>query len=141
MKKVLIIVLALVICLAAGFWILIQTNENFAVRLGLSSGPGKPVELKPGSYFLESDEDAIMVPYLYLDLENNSAHLSGGMAMSYAETGTVTVDGTRILVETRPTTYVFRIQDEDTLVLTDCTGENPFDLPMGGELAFNEEWS
>lgn len=99
------------------------------------------VEIRTGCYFLKSEGEEIMTPYLYLDLENNSAHLSGGMAMSYAETGTVTVDGTRILVETRPTTYVFRIQDGDTLILTDCTGENPFDLPMGGELAFNEEWS
>ena len=141
MKKGLVIALALVVCIAAGFWILIQTNENFAVWLGLSSGPGKPVELKSGSYFLESDEDSIMVPYLYLDLENNTAHLSGGIAMSYAENGTVTVDGTRFLVETQPTTYVFRVQNADTLVLTDCTGKNPFQLPIGGELVYNEEWS
>lgn len=99
------------------------------------------VEIRTGCYFLKSDGEEIMTPYLYLDLENNSAHLSGGMAMSYAETGTVTVDGTRILVETRPTTYVFRIQNGDTLILADCTGENPFDLPMGGELVFNEQWS
>ena len=141
MKKVLTIVLAVALCLAAGFWILIRTNENFAVWLGLSSGPGKPVELKSGSYFLESDEETIMVPYLYLDLEKNIAHLSGGIAMSYAENGTVTVDGTSLLVETQPTTYVFRVQDEDTLILTDCTGENPFQLPIGGELVYNEEWS
>ena len=99
------------------------------------------VEIRTGCYFLKSEGEEIMTPYLYLDLETNSAHLSGGMAMSYAETGSVTVDGTRILVETRPTTYVFRIQDKDTLVLTDCTGENPFQLPIGGELVFNEEWS
>ena len=98
-------------------------------------------EIRTGCYFLKSDGEVIMTPYLYMDLENNSAHLSGGMAMSYAETGTVTVDGTRILVETRPTTYVFRIQDENTLILADCTGENPFKLPTGAELVYNEEWS
>ena len=98
-------------------------------------------EIRTGCYFLKSDREEIMTPYLYLDLENNSAHLSGGMAMSYAETGTVTLDGTRILVETRPTTYVFRIQDKDTLILADCTGENPFDLPMGGKLVWKEEWN
>lgn len=141
MKKLLLIALATVVCIGAGFLILIHTNETFAVRLGLASGPGKPVQIRSGSYFLESDREMIMNPYLRLDLESNSAHLSGGMAVSYAETGTVTVDGTRVLVETQPTTYVFRVQDGNTLILTDCTGENPFDLPMGGELIYNEEWS
>lgn len=98
-------------------------------------------EVQSGCYFLESGEDTFMVPYLYLDLENNSAHLSGGMAISYAETGTVTLNGTQLLVETVPTTYVFRIQEEKTLILTDCTGENPFDLPMGGKLIRKEEWN
>lgn len=141
MKKLLLIALATVICIGAGFLILIHTNETFAARMGLASGPGKPVQVRSGSYFLESDREMIVNPYLRLDLESNSACLSGGMAMSYAETGTVTVDGTRVLVETQPTTYVFRVQDGNTLILTDCTGENPFDLPMGGELIYNEEWS
>ena len=141
MKKVCVILLAAVICLGAGFWVLIHTNADLAARLGLASGPGKPVEIRSGSYFLKLDGDPVAVPYLYLDLESNSAHLSGGMAMSYAETGSVTITDSQVLVETALTTYVFRVQDGNTLILTDYTGDNPFRLPIGGELLYNEEWS
>ena len=99
------------------------------------------VKIQSGFYFLEPMEEEIMTPYLYLDLETKSAHLSGGVAMSYAETGTVTLEGTRLLVETVPTTYVFRIQDENTLILSDCTGENPFSLPQDGELVYSDTWN
>lgn len=141
MKKVLAIVLAVVLCLAACFWILIQTNENFAVWLGLSSGPGKPVEIRSGTYFLKADMEQFMTPYLYLNLETDSAHLSGSIAMSYAETGSLTITDKRVVVETGLTTYEFGIQDENTLILTDCTGENPFRLPVDGELIYIEEWN
>ena len=141
LKKALAILLAAVLCLAACFWILIQTNENFAVWLGLSSGPGKPVEIRSGTYFLKSELAKNMTPYLYLNLETDSARLSGSIAMSYAETGSFTVKDNRIQVETELTTYEFRIQDENTLILTDCTGENPFRLPVDGELVYSEEWN
>jgi len=128
MKKKLAIGLAVVICLTA------------VVLIGVSR-TGKPVQLRSGSYFLEGDGEKTMIPYLYMDQETNSAHLSGGMAMSYAETGTITRNGSQLLVETGTTTYVFRVQDENTLVLTDCTGENPFALPPEGELVYSEKWN
>ncbi len=107
---------------------------------GCAAG-GEALELKSGSYFLKADTDRLITPYLYLDMENQSAHLSGSMVMSYAETGTVTIEGSRVMVQTGQTTYVLRMQDSETLILTDCSGENPFHLPVGGELVFNEEWS
>jgi hypothetical protein len=105
------------------------------------TGREEALELKTGSYFLETAREMIMVPYLYLDMENHTAHVSGGMVISYAETGTVTIKGSQILVETAKTTYVLRMQDGKTLILTDCAGENPFDLPLDGKLVYNEEWS
>ena len=47
MKKAAIIALSIVICLAALFWITIETNPEIATRLGYASGPGKPVEVTP----------------------------------------------------------------------------------------------
>lgn len=47
MKKAAIIALSIVICLAALFWITIETNPEIATRLGFASGPGKPIEVTP----------------------------------------------------------------------------------------------
>ena len=47
MKKATIIALSIVICLAALFWITIETNPEIATRLGFASGPGKPIEVTP----------------------------------------------------------------------------------------------
>ena len=47
MKKAAIIALSIVICLAALFWITIETNPEIATRLGFASGPGKPIEVAP----------------------------------------------------------------------------------------------
>ena len=47
MKKAAIIALSIVICLAALFWITIETNPEIATRLGYASGPGKPFEVIP----------------------------------------------------------------------------------------------
>ena len=44
MKKAIKISLVAIICLMALFWIAIETNPDFAVRFGLASGPGKPVD-------------------------------------------------------------------------------------------------
>ena len=123
----------LVICLVAAA--ILAALVLCAVR------PGKPVQLRSGSYFLEQEGEGIMIPYLYLDLTNNSAHLSGGMAISYAETGTLSRDGSQVLVDTGTTAYVFRVQDEKTLVLTDCAGENPFKLPAEGKLVYSDQWN
>ena len=45
MKKVVCIFLAVIMLVAAGFWILISTNPDLAAELGLASGPGKPAEI------------------------------------------------------------------------------------------------
>ena len=42
MKKAIKIVLIVIICLSALFWIAVVTNPDFAVQFGLASGPGKP---------------------------------------------------------------------------------------------------
>ena len=47
MKKVIIIASIIVLCLAALFWVTIETNPEIATRLGYASGPGKPVEVVP----------------------------------------------------------------------------------------------
>ena len=47
MKKATIIALSIVICLAALFWITIETNPEITTRLGFASGPGKPIEVTP----------------------------------------------------------------------------------------------
>lgn len=47
MKKVIIIASIIVLCLAALFWVTIETNPEIATRLGYASGPGKPVEVTP----------------------------------------------------------------------------------------------
>ena len=48
MKKLIAIVVSVtlitLLCFVAIFWIVIETNPDFAVRFGLASGPGKPVE-------------------------------------------------------------------------------------------------
>jgi hypothetical protein len=44
MKKAIKVTLITIICLVALFWITIVTNPDFAVRFGLASGPGKPVD-------------------------------------------------------------------------------------------------
>ena len=44
MKKAIQISLVAIICLMALFWIAIVNNPDFAVRFGLASGPGKPVD-------------------------------------------------------------------------------------------------
>lgn len=44
MKKAIQISLVAIICLMALFWIAIENNPDFAVRFGLASGPGKPVD-------------------------------------------------------------------------------------------------
>ena len=31
--------------------------------------------------------------------------------------------------------------DENTLILSDCTGENPFSLPQDGELVYSDTWN
>lgn len=45
MKKAVCIFLAVIVLVAAGFWILISTNPDLAAELGLASGPGKPAEI------------------------------------------------------------------------------------------------
>ena len=45
MKKVVCIFLAVIMLVAAGFWVLISTNPDLAAELGLASGPGKPAEI------------------------------------------------------------------------------------------------
>ena len=45
MKKAVCIFLAVIMLVAAGFWILISTNPDLAAELGLASGPGKPAEI------------------------------------------------------------------------------------------------
>ena len=47
MKRTVIIAFVTIICLAALFWITIETNPEIATRLGYASGPGKPVEVTP----------------------------------------------------------------------------------------------
>ena len=47
MKRPVIIAFVTIICLAALFWITIETNPEIATRLGYASGPGKPVEVTP----------------------------------------------------------------------------------------------
>ena len=47
MTKVIIIASIIVFCLAALFWVTIETNPEIATRLGYASGPGKPVEVTP----------------------------------------------------------------------------------------------
>jgi len=47
MKTSAIIALSIVVCLAALFWIIIETNPEIATRLGFASGPGKPIEVTP----------------------------------------------------------------------------------------------
>ena len=42
MKKVIKNVLITIVCLVAIFWLAIETNPDFAVKLGLASGPGQP---------------------------------------------------------------------------------------------------
>lgn len=45
MKKAVCIFLAVIMLVAAGFWVLISTNPDLAAELGLASGPGKPAEI------------------------------------------------------------------------------------------------
>ncbi len=44
MKRAVLIVLAVILLGAAGFWLLISANPDLAAELGLASGPGKPAE-------------------------------------------------------------------------------------------------
>ena len=49
MKKLIAIVVSVtlitLLCFVAIFWIVIETNPDFAVRFGLASGPGKPASV------------------------------------------------------------------------------------------------
>ena len=45
MKRVIRFALITLICMLSIFWIAIVNNTDFAAKLGLASGPGKPVEV------------------------------------------------------------------------------------------------
>ena len=51
MKRVIRFALITLICMLSIFWIAIVNNTDFAAKLGLASGPGKPVEVaEKGDY-------------------------------------------------------------------------------------------
>ena len=68
MKKAIKITIIVIICFTALFWLVIETNPDFAVQLGLASGPGKPVEITN----IESTEQEVavggdLIPMVFID--------------------------------------------------------------------------
>ena len=68
MKKAIKIDLIVIICFTALFWLVIETNPDFALQLGLASGPGKPVEITN----TESTEQEVavggdLIPMVFID--------------------------------------------------------------------------
>ena len=67
MKKAIIISFIAVICLAALFWLAIETNPDFAVRFGLASGPGKPDETANITPAEEAAVGGDLIPMVFID--------------------------------------------------------------------------
>ena len=83
---------------------------------------------KHGVYFKAGENlDNEMVPMLHINTQTGVFVTSGGIAMSYAESGNYALENGRLTVTAQSATFVFAVLDGETLLLLDDGG---FDLWM-----------
>ena len=124
MKKVIIIASIIVFCLAALFWVTIETNPEIATRLGYASGPGKPVEVVP-------DTPNAMVPSIMYE---GSLYRTTGKAIP------VEVDESAIVGEISSVVPLSQLPSKDGEANFGQIGD-PYAITSDGLLVImNHEW-
>lgn len=94
-------------------------------------------DLRSGKYLAEGKYEKFMTPNLTLDTEAQTFVIFGGVLSSFAETGSYTVIGNKLVAKGHSEEYTFEIKNGNTLVLTHAT-ENP-KLAAGTRFMFSEE--
>lgn len=78
---------------------------------------------KHGTYFRAGENpDNEMVPMLHINTQTGVFVASGGIAMSYAESGQYGLENGRLTATTQSATLVFAVLDSETLLLLDDGG-------------------
>lgn len=96
-------------------------------------------EIKNDFYFLATeDADSFNVPYIHFNTENKTFSMSGGIAISYAISGTYEIDGDVLTAKYGENSYSFEIKDDETLVLTQLTDTEYLKLKVGDEFKFRD---
>ena len=106
----------------------------FVLSLTGCSGAG---DLRTGKYLAEGNYEKFMTPNLTLDTEVQTFVIFGGVLSSFAETGSYTVIGNKLVAKGHSEEYTFEIKNGNTLVLT-RGAENP-KLAAGTRFQFSED--
>ena len=107
----------------------------FALLLAFSACGlnGSDVSLTSGIYYMDGDYEDPKIPYLQLDLEENSFALGRESMMSYAEHGSFKITNGKLKAKSQNTTFVFEIKDATTLILIDAGNDEYFQLLENSE--------
>lgn len=92
-----------------------------------------------GNYYAQGDYEQYMRPYVYIGMEDGSFVTCSGSAISYAEVGAFTVDGDELTANTLSCRFVFEIEDENTLVLEEFSGNTPYEMHQGMTFVLSQE--
>ena len=95
--------------------------------------------LKSGYYYLDGDFPEYMTPYVSLHLNGGSFCFGKGTLLSYAERGSFTIIGKKIVATTQNTVFVFEIKDQTSFVLTNCGGYDSFAEYVGLEFVYHNK--
>ena len=112
----------LVLCVLAGC----STNQN----------DGK---LYSGYYLAQGDYARGTTPYVTLDTEKREFSFCEGALVSYAESGTYSVQEGILVATTQSMTFRFDLKDSRTLVLIDEDAGAYFEIPVNAEFVYSEE--
>lgn len=93
-----------------------------------------------GTYFRAGENlDNEMVPMLHINTQTGKLVISGGIAMSYAESGPYVLENGKLTVTTQSATIVFAVLDSENLLLLDDGGFG-FWLKEGDRYKWSDEY-
>lgn len=94
--------------------------------------------VESGLFFLDNNFKTDKTPYIAIYGDSDKAYISPGSALSFEENGTYKIEGEQLIISAPYTTYTFDINDSQTLVLTEITGDDYFKFEPGMVFAYGQ---
>ena len=92
-----------------------------------------------GNYYAVGDYEEMLTPYLSLDTNNSEFCFGAGSVVSYQEYGFYEILDGKIIATSQSTTFIFEINDKNTLILIDNGDNDFFKIPINTQFIYSED--
>ena len=94
--------------------------------------------LSSGTYYMLGNYEELMTPYVALNFEDYTFRMGAGALFSYEEHGEFIIENDTIKATSQSTIFIFKITDNNSLVLIDNGDNEYFQMPENSEFVFRE---